>query len=108
MAGMRLGGIDPSILRELSGVYKPFVKAFKDKFSTDPDQFASQSYTAMIVLADAMKRASSPTDKAALKKALEGANLATPLGQFSFTADHDVKQPVFVMTVKDGAFVPFN
>ena len=85
-----------------------FVKAFKDKFSTDPDQFATQSYTAMIVLADAMKRASSPTDKAALKKALEGANLATPLGQFSFTADHDVKQPVFVMTVKDGAFVPFN
>jgi hypothetical protein len=55
-----------------------------------------------------MKRASSPTDKAALKKALEGTNLTTPLGQFAFTADHDVKQPVFVMTAKDGAFVPFN
>ena len=85
-----------------------FVKAFKDKYSSDPDQFAAQSYTAMVVLADAMKRASSPTDKAALKKALEGANVSTPLGQFSFTPDHDVKQPVFVMTVKDGAFVPFN
>lgn len=33
MAGMRLGGIDPSILRELSGVYKPFVKAFKELIS---------------------------------------------------------------------------
>jgi hypothetical protein len=33
MAGMRLGGIDPSILRELSGVYKPFVKAFKELVS---------------------------------------------------------------------------
>jgi hypothetical protein len=33
MIGMRLGGIDPSILRELSGVYKPFVKAFKELIS---------------------------------------------------------------------------
>src|SRR5437773_8733867 len=33
MVGMRLGGIDPSILRELSGVYKPFVKAFKELVS---------------------------------------------------------------------------
>src|SRR5947209_3887896 len=33
MAGMRLGGIDPSVLRELSGVYKPFVKAFKELIS---------------------------------------------------------------------------
>jgi len=33
MLGMRLGGVDPSILRELSGVYKPFVKAFKELIS---------------------------------------------------------------------------
>ncbi len=33
MVGMRLGGIDPSILRELSGVYKPFVKALKELIS---------------------------------------------------------------------------
>jgi hypothetical protein len=33
MAGVRLGGIDPSILRELSGVYKPFVKALKELVS---------------------------------------------------------------------------
>ncbi len=86
-----------------------FIAAYKAKFSADPDQFAAQSYTAMIVLADAMKRSGSPTEKAALKKALEGvSNLATPLGSFSFTADHDVKQPTFVMTVKDGQFTPFQ
>jgi hypothetical protein len=34
---MRLGGIDPSILRELSGVYKPFVKAFKELISNGFD-----------------------------------------------------------------------
>jgi branched-chain amino acid transport system substrate-binding protein len=86
-----------------------FVAAYKAKFSTDPDQFAAQSYTAMIVLADALKRSGNPTDKAAVKKALESvANLPTPLGAFSFTADHDVKQPTFVMTVKDGQFTPFQ
>jgi hypothetical protein len=37
MTGMRLGGIDPSILRELSGVYKPFVKAFKELISNAYD-----------------------------------------------------------------------
>lgn len=41
MAGMRLGGIDPSILRELSGVYKPFVKAFKELISNAFDADAS-------------------------------------------------------------------
>ena len=30
---MTFGGVDPSILRELSGVYKPFVKAFKELIS---------------------------------------------------------------------------
>ena len=86
-----------------------FVKAFKDKNSAEPDQFATQAYTAMIVLADAMKRSGNASDKTAVKKALEGTkDLATPLGAFSFTAEHDVKQPVFVMTVKDGQFVPFN
>jgi len=33
VAGVRLGGIDPSVIRELSGVYKPFVKAFKELIS---------------------------------------------------------------------------
>jgi len=86
-----------------------FVAAYKTKFGADPDQFAAQSYTAMIVLADALKRSGTATDRAGVKKALEGVSgLATPLGAFSFTTDHDVKQPTFVMTVKDGQFIPFQ
>jgi branched-chain amino acid transport system substrate-binding protein len=86
-----------------------FIAAYKTKFGVDPDQFAAQSYTAMIVLADALKRSGNATDRAAVKKALEGvSSLATPLGPFSFTTDHDVKQPTFVMTVKDGQFTPFQ
>jgi len=37
MNGITLGGIDPSIVRELSGVYKPFVKAFKELVSNAYD-----------------------------------------------------------------------
>src|ERR1700687_1351814 len=34
---MRLSGIDPGIIRELSGIYKPFIKAFKELISNAYD-----------------------------------------------------------------------
>jgi len=86
-----------------------FIAAYKQAYAKDPDQFAAQSYTAMLALIDAMKRTSRMTDKAQVKTQLEAvSNLATPLGPFSFTPEHDVKQPTFVMTVKDGLFTPFQ
>jgi len=36
-SALKLGGVDPSILRELSGAYKPFVKAFKELVSNAYD-----------------------------------------------------------------------
>jgi len=86
-----------------------FIAAYKQAYSKDPDQFAAQSYTAMLALIDAMKRTSRMTDKAQVKTQLEAVrDLATPLGAFTFTPEHDVKQPTFVMTVKDGMFTPFQ
>src|SRR4029079_2824460 len=38
---MRLSGVDPSIIRELSGIYKPFVKAFKELISNAFDSDAN-------------------------------------------------------------------
>lgn len=49
MVGMRLGGVDPSILRELSGVYKPFVKAFKELIS---NAFDADADSVRVVFAD--------------------------------------------------------
>jgi hypothetical protein len=34
---MRLSGVDPGIIRELSGIYKPFIKAFKELISNAYD-----------------------------------------------------------------------
>src|SRR2546425_12167839 len=49
MTGVQLGGIDPSILRELSGVYKPFVKALKELVSNAFDADADHVH---ITIAD--------------------------------------------------------
>src|SRR5262249_17452033 len=38
---MRHSGVDPSIIRELSGIYKPFVKAFKELISNAYDADAT-------------------------------------------------------------------
>ena len=68
-----------------------FIAAYKQKFGNDPDQFAAQSYTAMLVLIDAMKRTSRMSDKAQVKQQLEAVKeLATPLGAFSFTSENSL------------------
>ena len=41
---MRLSGVDPSIIRELSGIYKPFVKAFKELVSNAYDADADNIF----------------------------------------------------------------
>lgn len=81
-----------------------FVKAFKAKFGTDPDQFAAQAYTGMLILADAAKRAklsytNIPADRQKLRTALESTDMQTPLGPFRFTKDHDVLQTIWVIAM---------
>lgn len=39
---MRLSGVDPGIIRELSGIYKPFIKAFKELVSNAYDADANR------------------------------------------------------------------
>src|SRR4051812_23526555 len=44
---MRLSGVDPGIIRELSGIYKPFVKAFKELISNAYDADAKRIEVAL-------------------------------------------------------------
>jgi branched-chain amino acid transport system substrate-binding protein len=83
---------------------KEFVDAYKAEYSKDPDQFGAQGYTAIKILADAAKRANLTFtdlagDRDKLQKAMESVNIQTPLGPFQFTADHDVKQTVWVIAM---------
>ena len=84
-----------------------FVTAYKNRFGKDPDQFAAQGYTGLLILADAAKRAKLTFtdvagDRDKLRAAMETVSLESPLGPFQFTKDHDVKQTVWIIQM-DGA-----
>jgi branched-chain amino acid transport system substrate-binding protein len=84
-----------------------FVQAYKAKYNIDPDQFAAQGYTGVLIMAAAAKQAGltfgDPTaDRQKLRDALEKVNLDTPLGPFQFTSTHDVKQTVWIIEM-DGS-----
>jgi len=81
-----------------------FVKAYRDRFKTDPDQFSAQAYTGVLILVDAARRAKlSLTDVAGdrtkLKAAMEKTSIETPLGPFQFTPAHDVRQTIWIIAM---------
>jgi branched-chain amino acid transport system substrate-binding protein len=81
-----------------------FVGGYRARFGTDPDQFAAQAYTGVLILVDAAKRANLatsdlPRDRTRLKAALEKTNIDTPLGPFQFTSGHDVRQTIWIIAM---------
>lgn len=83
-----------------------FITSYKTRFNKDPDMLSAQAFDSMLVLADAMKRANSVTDKDAIRTALsETKNFEGVTGTISFDANNEVIKPVILMTVKDGKFV---
>lgn len=81
----------PSI-NEISPASKKFYDGFVAKYKVEPaTYFAPLSYSAVYVVADAIKRAGS-TDTAALITALEATNYASPLGQtITFSPSNIIK-----------------
>lgn len=84
-----------------------FVDSYRSAYGKDPDQFAAQAFTGVMILADAAKRANltftdMAGDRDKMRSAMETVNIQTPLGPFQFTSNHDVKQTVWVIQM-DGA-----
>lgn len=81
-----------------------FLSAYQAAYGSAPDQFATQAYSGVKLLAEAIKRAGSP-DRQAIRDALLGIrDFPTPLGSFSFTEKRDADHPAVVQIVKDGTF----
>ncbi|HEY8739635.1 MAG TPA: ABC transporter substrate-binding protein [Candidatus Dormibacteraeota bacterium] len=89
---------------------KAFVDAYKAKFKDTqgkpqlPDQIAAQAYTAVKIFAEAAKAANLTFtdlagDRTKLRDALAKVSVDTPLGQFSFSSQHDVHQKVYVVAM---------
>ena len=87
---------------------KAFVAAFKAKYGGDPDQFASQGYAGLYILATAIKNAGS-ADRAAIRDALAKIKgLDTTLGSFSFDENRDPVCQSVPLVVKDGKYALFQ
>lgn len=81
---------------------REFVAAYKAATGAEPDQFAAQAYAGVQLLAEAADDADLSftdleADRRALADALAGVDEETPLGELSFTADHDISQPIWIV-----------
>ena len=81
-----------------------FIADYQEKYGEAPDQFAAQAYTGVKLLAEAAEDADLgfddlAADRQALRTSLEKVDEETPLGQFRFTPDHDVIQPIWIVAM---------
>jgi branched-chain amino acid transport system substrate-binding protein len=81
---------------------REFIQDYRAKYGTEPDQFAAQAYTGVELLAEAAEDADLnfedlAEDREAMVPALEAVKEETPLGEFTFTEDHDVSQPIWIV-----------
>jgi branched-chain amino acid transport system substrate-binding protein len=81
---------------------RAFVKAYREQYGSDPDQFAAQAYAGVHLLATAIKNARS-RDPRAIRDALARLrNVDTVLGKFSFEETRDPLQRPLVQIIRDG------
>jgi branched-chain amino acid transport system substrate-binding protein len=81
--------------------------------NVDPDQFAAQAYTGVLVIAEAMRqmgvKADATTPELVARSPIKAGfakvkDLPTPLGKFSFLENRDGNHEPAVQQVKDGRF----
>ena len=80
---------------------KAFISGFAKKAGYPADMVAASGHTALLVVADALKRASS-NDASALRDAISKTNLSASTGKISFNALGEVQKDVQVQVVRDG------
>lgn len=84
---------------------KSFVAAYKAKYNKEPDQFAAQAYDALYIMASALEKAGTTTDRKKLKESLTTIkDFPGVTGKFAFDAKRNPAMDVTVLVVKDGQF----
>lgn len=83
---------------------KQFIIDFGLAYTVDPDQFAAQSYTAVWILAEAIRRAGSSGSKAIRDQLALIRDFPSPLGKFSFDANRRPQHEPVVLIVRNTVF----
>lgn len=83
-----------------------FVEAFKKRTGNEPDSLSAMGYDAVMVMADAMKRAGK-LDRQAMRDALAQTRDYPGLtGSITINADRDADKAAVIQEVRDGKLVP--
>ena len=84
---------------------KNFIAAYKAKYNKEPDQFAAQAYDALQIMAIAIEKSGSTTDRNKLRDQLTAVkDYDGVTGKFAFDAKRNPAMDVNVLVVKDGKF----
>jgi branched-chain amino acid transport system substrate-binding protein len=82
-----------------------WIKEYQAIDFRNPDTYSINGYTALMALADGVKKANS-LDAGKIAAALHGSSVSSLLGQLSFDTSGDLTDPtVYIFQVKDNAFV---
>ena len=96
--------ITTSLDRDSSNpITQAFIKGFEDKAGYPTDMVAASAHTAVLVMAEALKKAGAG-DRAALRGAIATSSVDASTGHISFNALGEVKKDVQIQVVKDGAW----
>jgi len=96
--------ITTSLDRDSSNpITQAFIKGFEDKAGYPTDMVAASAHTAVLVMAEALKKAGAG-DRAALRSAIAESSVDASTGHISFNALGEVKKDVQIQVVKDGAW----
>ena len=96
--------ITTSLDRDSSNpITQAFIKGFEDKAGYPTDMVAASAHTAVLVMAEALKKAGAG-DRAALRDAIAESSVDASTGYISFNALGEVKKDVQIQVVKDGAW----
>ena len=84
-------------------ITQAFIKGFEEKAGYPTDMVAASAHTAVLVMAEALKKAGAG-DRAALRDAIAESSVDASTGHISFNALGEVKKDVQIQVVKDGAW----
>ena len=84
-------------------ITQAFIKGFEEKAGYPTDMVAASAHTAVLVMAEALRKAGAG-DRAALRNAIAESSVDASTGHISFNALGEVKKDVQIQVVKDGAW----